>query len=436
MVDSELGQIPQGWKVKKLGDVCSTIFSGGTPSTQKDEFWNGNIPWLSSGETRNRLITETEKRITLEGVQGSSTRLALSGDVVVASAGQGNTRGHASLCMIDTYINQSLIALRANNQFLVSGYLFAILSTNYETLRAISDSSSSRGSLNQAMFRDFPINLPPLPIQHKIAAILSAYDDLIENNNRRIKILEEMAQNIYREWFVHFRYPGHEDVPMVDSELGQIPQGWEVKKLGDITEVIDCLHSKKPSESTSETEQHGILLHLWNIDEGGRLDLSKKFFIKKDDYELWISRVEAHEGDCVITNVGRIAAVAQIPVGVKAAIGRNMTLVRCTSTTITPTYLIEYLLSSHMTSEVLKKADAGTIMGSMNVRGIKILDVPTPPSGLMLRFEKKVRPVRRRMELLSQQNQNLRKTRDLLLPKLISGQLDVEELDIELSKDV
>ena len=80
--------------------------------------------------------------------------------------------------------------------------------------------------------------LPPLPTQRKIAAILSAYDDLIENNNRRIKLLEEMAQRIYREWFVDFRYPGHEDVPLVDSELGPIPKGWNVQPLSDAAQIV------------------------------------------------------------------------------------------------------------------------------------------------------------------------------------------------------
>jgi type I restriction enzyme S subunit len=81
---------------------------------------------------------------------------------------------------------------------------------------------------------DFTFNLPPIPTQQKIGAILSAYDDLIDNNTRRIKILEEMAQAIYREWFVDFRFPGHENVLMVESELGPVPEGWEIKKVKNL----------------------------------------------------------------------------------------------------------------------------------------------------------------------------------------------------------
>jgi type I restriction enzyme S subunit len=92
---------------------------------------------------------------------------------------------------------------------------------------------SSQPALTIVLLKQMEIDLPPLPVQKKIASILSAYDDLIENNERRIRILEEMAQNLYREWFVNFRFPGHEKVKMVNSPLGKIPEGWDVKKLGD-----------------------------------------------------------------------------------------------------------------------------------------------------------------------------------------------------------
>jgi type I restriction enzyme S subunit len=96
---------------------------------------------------------------------------------------------------------------------------------------------AAQPKLTQENLRRIPVPLPPLPTQRKIADILSAYDDLIENNTRRIAILEEMAQRLYQEWFVHFRYPGHEHVPLVDSELGPIPEGWEVKRLGEVLKL-------------------------------------------------------------------------------------------------------------------------------------------------------------------------------------------------------
>jgi type I restriction enzyme S subunit len=100
------------------------------------------------------------------------------------------------------------------------------------------DAGASNPSLNRNHIHTIPVWWPPLPIQHRIAGILSAYDELIENSQRRIKILESMARALYREWFVHFRFPGHESVPRVPSPLGEIPQGWEVKRLGDVANTF------------------------------------------------------------------------------------------------------------------------------------------------------------------------------------------------------
>jgi type I restriction enzyme S subunit len=269
---------------------------------------------------------------------------------------------------------------------------------------------------------DYEFTLPPTSVQRRIVDILSAYDDLIENSQRRIRILEAMARALYREWFVHFRLPDHERLPRIASPLGDIPQGWEVKEIQEIADVIDCLHSKKPTECVDGV---GVLLQLNNIGEAGKLDMREKFRISTEDYAFWTSRVELQAGDCVITNVGRVGAIAQIPEGVRAAPGRNMTAVRPRAGRLTPSYLIEYLLSSHMASEVAKKKDLGTIMDSLNVKGIIRLHVPCPPMEVMLRFERIARPIRKRIEVLMEQIQYLRRTRDLLLPRLLSGQTTV-----------
>ncbi|MBL6967091.1 MAG: restriction endonuclease subunit S [Desulfobacteraceae bacterium] len=327
------------------------------------------------------------------------------------------------------WVNNHAHIVRAKNGVADDHFLFAWFAqaniSGYIT-------GAAQPKLSQANLKRIELRLPPLPTQRKIASILSAYDDLIENNLRRIKILEEMAQALYREWFVKFRFPGHEKVRMVDSPLGKIPEGWEVSLMKDVVEVIDCLHSKKPEASE---EGVGILIQLFNVVDGGKLDFSRKYMISENDYVKWTSRIEVSEGDCVITNVGRIAAVAQMPTGVKAALGRNMTGVRPIAGKLTPTYLIEYLLSPHMEDEVRRKKDAGAIMDSLNVRGIYLLSVPIPCGTLMHDFEAIARPIRRRVELLVEQNYNLRQTRNLLLPKLISGELDVSDLDIYIPEE-
>ena len=156
----------------KLNEITNRIFSGGTPSTTIQDYWGGRFYWLSSGETRNSFITTTEKTITQLGVDNSSTRMAHKGDTVIASAGQGYTRGQTSFLKIDTYINQSIVALEPNKQFVIPEYLFYNLSNRYEEMRLLSDSSSTRGSITTKMISDMTIDLPNLIEQQHIVNIV------------------------------------------------------------------------------------------------------------------------------------------------------------------------------------------------------------------------------------------------------------------------
>ncbi|MEX0598840.1 MAG: restriction endonuclease subunit S, partial [Candidatus Paceibacterota bacterium] len=123
-VESELGLIPKGWKVRRLVEVCEKIYSGGTPKTSNEKYWNGDIPWLSSGETRDKFIISADKKITQLGLNKSSARMARCNDTVIASAGQGKTRGQTSFLFLDTSVNQSVIILSANKSLINSETLF------------------------------------------------------------------------------------------------------------------------------------------------------------------------------------------------------------------------------------------------------------------------------------------------------------------------
>ena len=243
---------------RKLLKICE-IFSGGTPSTKNAKYWNGTIPWLSSGETRNNFITKTERKITLDGIKNSSTRLARKNDVVVASAGQGHTRGQVSLCLIDTYVNQSVIVLRTDTKIIHPKFLFYNLKSRYTELRKLSDAHSSRGSLPKNILITLDMVLPPLIAQEKIGKILYDLDIKIENLQKQNKILEQIAQATFKSWFVDFepvctkiehRWRPDESLPglptylynlfpnhLVDSELGEIPEGWEIKALSQWASV-------------------------------------------------------------------------------------------------------------------------------------------------------------------------------------------------------
>ena len=424
---------PADWTMRRLGTFATKVGSGATPRGGKSVYLNSRVSHalIRSQHVFDRRFDSDEIAfISEEHAQELRNAEVRPGDILLNITGDGVTFARACIVpnhVLPAAVNQHVSIVRVDQNVCAPGYLLGYL-THPVTKRYIEsfNTGGSRRAITKGHIESFEVPLPPLPVQQRIAGILSAYDELIENNLRRTRILEAMARAFFREWFVNFRFPGHEKRPRVVSPLGDIPQGWEVREMQEVADVIDCLHSKKPTECPDAT---GIFLQLNNVGEAGKLDMREQFRISAEDYALWTSRIELRAGDCVITNVGRVGAVAQIPDGFSAAPGRNMTAIRPRTGRLTPTYLIEYLLSSHMTSEVAKKKDLGTIMDSLNVKGIIRLHVPCPPMEAMLKFESIARPIRKRVEVLTEQSQNLQRTRDLLLPRLLSGQVDVKEIE-------
>ena len=179
----------------EMTTICNyaeSIYSGGTPTTSNAAYWDGTFGWFSSGETRNRFVISTEKSITQTGIDNSSTKLASKHDIVMASAGQGFTRGQTSMLLIDTYVNQSVIVIHADRNILP--YLFWNLANRYEELRAISDSSSIRGSLTTKMIAAFEIPCANNDVIQTFSGFAWAVIPQIENNlleNERLAALRD-----------------------------------------------------------------------------------------------------------------------------------------------------------------------------------------------------------------------------------------------------
>lgn len=183
--------LPVGWEVKKVGEICSNIFSGGTPSTSIKEYWDGENYWLSSGETRNKRIYRTDKTITKLGVDNSSTKLAKVNDLVMACAGQGKTRGQLSIIMRDMYVNQSVIVIRIKDEFCVQ-YAFENLKSRYDELRSVSDASSIRGSITTDLLKKTKILMPNIEL-------LIKYSNFVSPILKELEILENNNQNLIKQ---------------------------------------------------------------------------------------------------------------------------------------------------------------------------------------------------------------------------------------------
>ena len=185
----------------KIIDITKRVYSGGTPNTRINEYWNGDIKWLSSGETRNNFVYDTDKKITEIGVSNSSTKLAYKNSIVMACAGQGFTRGQTSYLMDDMYINQSVICIEPDEEKVDGLYLYYYLKNSYQMLRKLSDDHSSRGSITTAMIKNLEVDFPNIVNQRKISTILYSLDKKIELNNKLNNNLYEDAVALFNKNF-------------------------------------------------------------------------------------------------------------------------------------------------------------------------------------------------------------------------------------------
>ena len=302
------------------------------------------------------------------------------------------------------------------------------------------DVGSANPTLNRNHVHPIRVLWPKPDVQNAIVEVLSSLDDKIALLRETNATLEAIAQAIFKSWFVDFdpvraKAEGREPEGMPPeiaelfpsefekSELGLVPIGWEAGNIGNIANVVDCLHSKKPELLVVGHP----FLQLNNIRNDGLLDTGELACISEADYQKWISRIEVSGGDCVITNVGRVGAVAQIPEGFKAAMGRNMTAIRLLPEYHYPTYLIELLQSSCMRVEIENKTDSGTILNALNVKSIPLLRCVVAPYAVMEVFESITRPLRASMEENVKRIQTIASLRDTLLPRLMSGKLRIPD---------
>lgn len=218
------------WETMKIIDICTKVTSGGTPKSTNSEFYNPKeIPWLKTGEVNYCRIYDTETYISKEGLARSSAKLIPENSVIIAMYGQGDTAGRVAINKIPLSTNQACCNLIINHEIADYEYVYYSLSTLYNKLVSLKN-GGAQPNLNAGIIKEIEIPLPELVTQKKIASILSNYDYLIENNEKQIKLLEEAAQRLYKEWFVDLHFPGYEDVEIVDG----VPEGWTSGVLGDL----------------------------------------------------------------------------------------------------------------------------------------------------------------------------------------------------------
>jgi type I restriction enzyme S subunit len=254
--------------------------------------------------------------------------------------------------------------------------------------------------------------------------ILSSYDNLIENNLRRIKILEEMAQNLYREWFVKFRFPGYEKVKFVDSPLGKIPEEWKTDNLSNLVTT-----QYGYTESAQEDEVGPKFLRGKDINKRSYIDWNMVPYCPIPSESL--PKYMLTKGDIVVIRMADPGKVGIIEQDIKAVFASYLVRLVRTSDDVGSYYLFYFLLDERYQGYITG-ASTGTTRKSASAGVLTGIDIVIPPKRILWKFEENIKDYRRFLTNLMSQQRILRQTRDLLLPKLISGELDVSGLDIEI----
>jgi len=328
----------------------------------------------------------------------------------------------ARFCLLNQRAGKIIITKpsNCNNVFL---YYYLFTEESRQKIANMAHGAANQANVSPSQIEGLELDLPQINTQRKIASILSAYDDLIENNTRRIKILEEMAQRIYREWFVNFRFPGHEKVKMVESELGMIPEGWGVKKL---SELVNTQYGY--TESAKEEPIGPKYVRGTDINKTSYIDWAFVPYcpISESDYPKYKVLI----GDIFIIRMADPGKVGIVEKEIDAVFASYLIRLIIKTAELSPYYLFYFLLSERYQNYVTG-ACTGTTRKSASAGVITDITILIPQLKIREIFEQQIFNIRKLLNNLLARNSNLRKTRDLLLTKLISGQLDVSDLDID-----
>jgi type I restriction enzyme, S subunit len=403
-------------EVASLESICKLISSGGTPARQHPEYFaeppNGHL-WVKSKELLDAPIDATEERISDLGLAKSAAKYFPPGTVLVAM--YGANVGQLAWLRDAATVNQAICGLVVDETKAHSRYVFYSLLLNRGDL-IVQAQGAAQQNLNQGQVRRFAIPLHSLGTQERIAAVLSAYDDFIENCQRRIHILETIARALYREWFVDFRFPGYERASFIQSPLGLLPEGWG-GKFSDLAHIDrDAInpiafpeeefdHFSIPAfdEGRQPATENGatILSAKYQID-GSVVLLSK---LNPRIPRVWLP--EVRKDRCSITSTEFLVLKPQ------GGATKEFVYAKCTS--------------EQFRGEFANLAN-GTSTSHQRVKPENLLALPTvvPDVATIEHFTAISSPMLSLAQRLRSQVSNLRRTRDLLLPRLMSGQLTLD----------
>lgn len=399
------------WQTYKLGELTDW-YSGGTPSKQNLSYWNGEIPWISARTLKGTRINDSETKISKEGLNNGS-RLAKEGDLLLLVRGSGLFNAiPISNVEKPVAFNQDIKAIRIKKQYnhISPWFLLFWLYANSRMLYAIMEETGiGAGKFDLGLLKNLVIEIPPPSELDGITSLFKSIDDKLHLLNQQNQTLEELAQTLFRRWFVVFEFPNENGDPyksaggiMVESELGEIPEGWRVGHLGEIITNHDSkripLSSNERAERTGKYPYYGATSIMDYVDDyifDGRYVLVGEDGSVIDDKGFPI--LQFVQGKIWVNNHAHILEGAGL----------------------FSTEYIYLLLSGYKVSHIV----TGAVQPKINQGNLNSLEVIIPDKQVLTSFNILSNSIIDKTFANKEEIQTLTQLRDILLPKLMSGEL-------------
>lgn len=387
------------WKEYRVDDVCLKVISGGTPNTRKSEYYGGLIPWVRTQEINFNRLYDTEIKISDEGLKNSSAKWIPENSIIIAM--YGATAGKVAISKIPVTTNQACCNLIINHEKFDYRFIYYNILSRFEKIADMAIGGAQQ-NLNGAMIKNLPISIPDLPTQIAIAEILSSLDDKIELNNNINKELEKLAQTLFKQWFIDFEFPDEKGEPyqssggeMVESELGMIPKNWEIVTLNKLLTVKYGKDHKHLADGNVPLYGSGGIMR----------------FVEKPLYS---------KESILIPRKGTLSNLFYLSEPFWSVDTMFYTEIHNASF---GKYLFFVIKSLNLAA-----MDVGSAVPSMTTKVLNGIKVLKPIDFVMLQFDEIASSIFEKMKHNTKENEELSNLRDTLLPKLISGELNVKDL--------
>lgn len=403
------------WESKSFSDLVD-IIGGGTPKTSIDEYWNGDIPWISIKDFNSgqKYVLSTEKTITELGLNNSSTKLLHKDDIIISARG---TVGEVAMIKYEMAFNQSCYGLKVH-ELLDKDFVYYLLRYNINKLRNMVHGAVF-DTITTNTFDNIIVNVPPQEYQEKISYLLSNIDNLIEVKIHENKNLDDILDSIFKENFI--------------KEFDNDNNDWKIKNIGELPLIITdyvangSFASLKENVTILDYEEYAYFIRNTDLK-------SKSFqkFVNKHSYDF-LKKSSLFGNEVIISNVGDVGSVFLCPFLDKPmTLGNNMILVKSRDDAINLNFYLFLLFRSNYGQYLISTITAGSVQSKFNKTEFKSLELTMPNDELIIKFNNLVSPIFDYKNKISDEIVRLTKLRDTLLPKLMSGEIDVSKINCDL----